>query len=226
MKILDDIMDAMGIVDEVEEEEAPRKPRTEKASAAETKTNRFMKPAAKEVVEDEVEEEEEELSTREKITSLFKRKSATTEAPAVNKEEEEKSEPARRPLKFKFGKDTDSDEPVEKSAPVAPAAPKPVARHHFPAALGEVNMQMLEPTSFDDSQKVADALHNSQPVVVNFENTDPVVAKRMTDFLSGVIYALQGNMKKIGRNILICAPKNVDIDNGLGEYRGDETWKN
>ena len=65
MKILDDIMDAMGIVDEVEEEEAPRKPRTEKAPAAETKTNRFMKPAAKEVVEDEV--EEEEMSTKEKI---------------------------------------------------------------------------------------------------------------------------------------------------------------
>lgn len=223
MKIFDDIMDAMGIIDEVEEEEAPRKPRAEKAPATETKNYRFVKPAAKEAIEDEV--KEEEPSTKDKITALFKHKSATAEAPAVKKEEdEEKNEPARRPLKFKFGKAANTDEPVEKAAPVAAAAPKPVARHHFPAALGEVNLQMLEPTSFDDSQKVADALHNSQPVVVNFENTDPVIAKRMTDFLSGVIYALQGNMKKIGRNILICAPKNVDIDNGLGDYRGDDSW--
>ena len=82
---------------------------------------------------------------------------------------------------------------------------------------------MIEPTSFDDSQRVADCLHNNQPVIVNFEHTDPIVAKRMTDFISGTIYALKGNMKKIGRNILICAPKNVDIDNGLGfDNRGTE----
>lgn len=223
MKIIDDIMDAMGIIDEVEEEDVPRKPREEK------KTNRFAKQEVK-AAKDEEDDDLEEMSTKDKITSLFTRKKTAVEpeaekAPAAPVAEE-KAEPVKRRLNFNFAKKADNEAaaPVEARS-AAPAKPVP-RRTPFPSALGEVSMQMLEPVSFDDSQKVADALHNSQPVVVNFENTDPVIAKRMTDFISGVIYALQGNMKKIGRNILICAPKNVDIDSGLGnEYRGEDSWK-
>lgn len=218
-------MDAMGIIDEVEEEDVPRKPREEK------KANRFAKQDAKadKADLDDEEDDVEEMSTKDKITSLFSRKNHAVEAEPekapVAAAAEEKAEPTKRRLNFNFTKkETAEPAPVE-AAPAAPAKPMP-RRSAFPTALGEVNMQMLEPVSFDDSQKVADALHNSQPVVVNFEKTDPVIAKRMTDFISGVIYALQGNMKKIGRNILICAPKNVDIDSGLGnEYRGEDSWK-
>lgn len=82
----------------------------------------------------------------------------------------------------------------------------------------QINVVVIEPANFDDSQKIADYLRGSQPVVVNFEGIDNVVAKRMTDFISGTIYALNGSMKKMGRNILICAPKNVDIDAGAPSY--------
>lgn len=78
-----------------------------------------------------------------------------------------------------------------------------------------LNVVVITPASFDDSVKIADYLRTSQPVVVNFEHTDAVVAKRMTDYISGTIYALGGTMKKINRHILICAPKNVDIDAGI-----------
>ena len=63
--------------------------------------------------------------------------------------------------------------------------------------------------------------------VVNFEATDKVVMKRMTDFISGVVYALGGSMKKIGHNILVCAPKNVDInaDDNIYDERGGQPWK-
>lgn len=230
MKIIDEIMDAMGIIDEVEEEEVPRKPREEK------KVNRFAKQETKAAKADTDDEDDdlEEKSAKDKITSLFARKKAVEPKTEVPEAKEENTEPAKRRLNFKFGKKPEAA--TEESAPAAPIAkatasapasrPAAAPRRSFPTALGEVNMQMLEPVSFDDSQKVADALHNSQPVVVNFENTDPIIAKRMTDFISGVIYALQGNMKKIGRNILICAPKNVDIDSGLGnEYRGEDSWR-
>lgn len=225
MKLIDDIMDAMGIVDEVEEEEKPRKPRENKAA---------KEPVRKEapVVEDDYDDEEEEMSTKDKITALFKRKKSEPVEDAVEatKEEEKTEAPARRRLNFAFNKKNEAaaeeSAPVERTVPVA-AKPAPAPRRSaIPMALGEVNMQMLEPTSFDDSQKVADCLRGNQPVIVNFEKTDPIVAKRMTDFISGTIYALQGNMKKIGRNILICAPKNVDIDNGLGlDNRGEDSWK-
>ena len=91
-----------------------------------------------------------------------------------------------------------------------------------------VQVVVLEPASFDDSQKVADYLRGSQPVVINFDGTDAIVAKRMTDFVSGTIYALNGSMKKIGRNILVCAPRNVNIDADAAEKdegQADNPWK-
>ena len=62
----------------------------------------------------------------------------------------------------------------------------------LPLAQKQVKVIVLEPTGFDDSQKVADHLRTNQPVVVNFETTDGEVMKRMTDFISGTVYALNG----------------------------------
>lgn len=84
----------------------------------------------------------------------------------------------------------------------------------MPLAQTQVKVIVVEPVNFDDAQKVADYLRKNQPVVVNFEDTDSDVMKRIVDFVSGTIYALNGSMKKIGRNIMVCAPQNVDIDAG------------
>ena len=94
-------------------------------------------------------------------------------------------------------------------------------------ATTEVRVVVIEPSSFDDSQKVADFLRNNQPVVVNFETTEPAVKKRMTDFISGTIYALNGTIRTIGPNIVVCAPRNVDIDAETEVYggeRGGSSW--
>lgn len=223
MKIIDEIMDAMGIVDEVEEEEVPHKSREERMAKLEAAKAAKAEKEAK----SQAEAAEEKESATDKIKNLFRKKETPETAP-VEEPKEEKKEPVKRRLNFAFPKKDKEAEPAAEPAPVIKKAPvvqaKEPARRPAPAYnTGNINMQMIEPTSFDDSQKVADCLHNNQPVIVNFENTDPIVAKRMTDFISGTIYALQGNMKKIGRNILICAPKNVDIDNGLGyDYRGEQ----
>ncbi len=83
------------------------------------------------------------------------------------------------------------------------------------------------PTNFDDSQAIADCLRSKKMVILNFEKTDNLLAKRMTDFISGTTYALGGSMKKIGHKILLCAPKNIDIDSEASLYtcKGDEPWK-
>lgn len=98
----------------------------------------------------------------------------------------------------------------------------------LPVANKMISVIVLEPISFDDSQKIADYLKGSQPVVVNFEKTDRIVAKRMTDFISGTIYAVGGNLKKLGKDILVCAPKNVDIDAGTdihNDHSDEQFWK-
>ena len=75
----------------------------------------------------------------------------------------------------------------------------------------QVKVMVVEPASFDDAQSIADHLKLRKPVVVNLENTDPEIAKRMIDFVSGTTYALNGTIQKVGHNIFLCAPSNVDV---------------
>lgn len=82
---------------------------------------------------------------------------------------------------------------------------------NLPTAQKQMKVMVVEPFAFDDAQHVADHLKNRKPVVVNFENTDKEIAKRMIDFISGTTYALGGTIQKIGNNIFLCAPNNVDV---------------
>ena len=82
----------------------------------------------------------------------------------------------------------------------------------MPLSRNQVSVVVIDPINFDEVQKMADYLRKNQPVVINFEDTDTDVRKRIVDFMSGTIYAIDGTMKKIGRNIMVCAPQNVDID--------------
>lgn len=70
---------------------------------------------------------------------------------------------------------------------------------------------VIEPRSFDDVQQVANCLKEKKPVVINFENTDAEDAKRIIDFISGTTYALAGDIKKVGRNVFLCVPNNVNV---------------
>lgn len=88
------------------------------------------------------------------------------------------------------------------TAPLAAAAVQPVK---------PMKVMVVEPLSFDDAQHIADHLKNKKPVVINFENTDTEIAKRIIDFISGTTYALSGNIQKVGNNIFLCAPNNVDV---------------
>ena len=75
----------------------------------------------------------------------------------------------------------------------------------------KMKVVVIEPKSFDDAQQVANCLREKRPVVINFENTIEEDAKRITDFISGTIYALNGEIKKVSNNVFFCAPSNVNI---------------
>ena len=70
---------------------------------------------------------------------------------------------------------------------------------------------VIEPKSFDDAQQVANCLREKRPVVINVENTMGEEARRIMDFISGTIYALNGEIKKVGHDVFFCAPSNVNI---------------
>lgn len=86
-------------------------------------------------------------------------------------------------------------------------------------------MILLEPRAFSESQQIADHLKNRNSVVVNLKRVTSDQAKRIIDFLSGVIYAIGGSMQKIGVGIYIVAPKNVNVQGKISDD-SEKTSKN
>ena len=82
-----------------------------------------------------------------------------------------------------------------------------------------MNVVVIEPQSFDDAQQVAVNLQKKKPVVLNFEKTEKSVANRIIDFISGTTYALNGDIKKISNNVILCAPSNVNVSYSEDEHR-------
>lgn len=78
-------------------------------------------------------------------------------------------------------------------------------------------MILLEPRAFSESQQIADYLRNRNSVVVNLKRVTSEQAKRIIDFLSGVIYAINGSMQKIGVGIYLCTPNNVSVQGKISE---------
>jgi cell division protein sepF len=91
-----------------------------------------------------------------------------------------------------------------------------------------MNVVVIEPQTFDDAQQVAANLQKKKPVVLNFEKTEKSVANRIIDFISGTTYALNGDIKKISNNVILCAPSNVNVSYSEEEHRltDDMSWLN
>lgn len=70
---------------------------------------------------------------------------------------------------------------------------------------------LFRPTNFNDTSKAADDLRNRKAVVCNMENVDKAMARRVVDFLSGTVYALEGSVKKIAQSAYIFCPHNMDV---------------
>ncbi|WP_019132444.1 cell division protein SepF [Peptoniphilus obesi] len=73
-----------------------------------------------------------------------------------------------------------------------------------------------EPLSYEESPKIVDDLRANKSIVLNFEQLDLDVKRQIFDFVSGALYALDGNIQKVNKDIFILAPENVAID-GLKE---------
>ena len=79
------------------------------------------------------------------------------------------------------------------------------------SAVGGNKMILVEPRAYSESQQIADHLTSKNSVVVNFKRVTTDQSKRIIDFLSGTLYAIGGDLQKIGDGIYLCTPKNVDV---------------
>jgi cell division inhibitor SepF len=75
----------------------------------------------------------------------------------------------------------------------------------------DFSMHVVTPRSFNDAQQVADEFKRSKPVIINLQNSDRELSKRLIDFASGMTYALGGGMQRISQGIFLLTPANVDV---------------
>ena len=92
---------------------------------------------------------------------------------------------------------------------------------------GSNKMILLEPRAYSESQQIADHLKKRNAVVVNLKRVTSDQAKRIIDFLSGTIYAIGGDLQKIGGGIFLCTPRNVNIQGKItDETDGKDIYDN
>lgn len=81
---------------------------------------------------------------------------------------------------------------------------------------------LSEPRSYDEAQDIADHLRSRRAVIVNLQRVRNDLAVRIVDFLSGTVYALNGNISKLGPNIFLCTPDSVEIQGAITEMLAEE----
>ena len=86
-------------------------------------------------------------------------------------------------------------------------------------ATTKLQVVLVKPERFDDAPSIADHLNAKRTVVLNLESTSKDVARRLVDFLSGVAYANNGQLKRVANSTFIITPFNVDI---MGDLLIDE----
>ena len=87
----------------------------------------------------------------------------------------------------------------------------------------QVQVVLVKPEQFSEAQDIADNLKLRRTVVLNLESTNREIARRMLDFLSGVAYAVEGNVRRVANSTYIITPYNVDV---LGDDILDELEHN
>lgn len=79
------------------------------------------------------------------------------------------------------------------------------------------HLVLSEPRSYEEAQQIADHIRLRKSAVVNLQRVRADQAIRIVDFLSGTVYALNGNISKIGPNIFVCTPDTVDVQGAITE---------
>ena len=85
-------------------------------------------------------------------------------------------------------------------------------------ATTQLKVVVMQPENFEDAKGIADHLKTKKPVIINLEELETDVARRVVDFLSGAVYGLDGNIQKVSAGIFLIAPYNVSI---MGDFKDE-----
>ena len=87
---------------------------------------------------------------------------------------------------------------------------------NMPQAQGQaIKMVISQPTTFEQSDEICSFLKEKKSIIVNLEYVNKDVARRIVDFISGGVYALDGYIQKVSNSIFLVAPSNYEITNEM-----------
>lgn len=110
---------------------------------------------------------------------------------------------------------------TEKTSPSNPSKKNVVNLTSVQQATSKV--VLAEPRNYNEAQDIADNIVNRRAVVINLQRVDHQQAKRIVDFLSGTVYAVNGDIQKLGTETFLCTPDNVDVSGTISDNLNDES---
>jgi len=150
---------------------------------------RFVQPYSDDEEYDDYEDEEMEETEQEEVTEAAPR--------------------TRRPSPFSTPMGTEAPA----AAPTSTTAPEGFKGHilNMDSPSGKQDVVLFHAKSFESAAKAADELRRRKAVILNMENVDKALTRRVVDFLSGAVYALDGNVKKIAQSTYLFCPHNMNV---------------
>ena len=109
-----------------------------------------------------------------------------------------------------YDEDYDTGEYEEHASTASVRAARPLAL----ITPQRVTFALVAPQDFDDAQQIADHLRAGDPVIVDLQGCDAGLRKRLTDFFSGLTYAVDGSVEPLGEQAVLLAPPAVELSSG------------
>jgi cell division inhibitor SepF len=75
----------------------------------------------------------------------------------------------------------------------------------------QVRMHMVEPKSFNDAEQIGQKFKSDIPVIINLQQADAELSKRLIDFSSGLTYGLEGGIQRVAEKVFLLSPHNVEV---------------
>ncbi|RHW39724.1 cell division protein SepF [Lysinibacillus yapensis] len=102
------------------------------------------------------------------------------------------------------------------------AQPRNVVSLQAANSMKNSKVVIVEPRVYAEAQDIAEHLKNKRAIIVNLQRIDREAGIRIIDFLSGTVYALGGDIQRIGTDIFLCTPENVEVSGEISNYLSED----
>lgn len=111
---------------------------------------------------------------------------------------------------------------AEVEAQVQQSQPRNVVSLQAASSLKNSKVVIVEPRVYAEAQDISEHLKSKRAIIVNLQRIDREAGIRIIDFLSGTVYALGGDIQRIGSDIFLCTPENVEVSGEISNYLNEE----